>query len=157
MVRAKRVASIFEGYALSGFDFPVRPFLTVRRSFEEPVKELNRAIGLSDSAACGRALENLDLLLRSQAFWLFCFGLEHAFKTDSLTGGATDSEKLSSVIDRKIARMETMVFSGISSKNAESERFRAYADWLERFRKLSSAEKFGELVLALESVRKSIG
>lgn len=111
VVLAERVLKILEGYVLSGLDFPVRPFSAVRKSFEPRLAELRKAIGGSDGTSCRKALEKLDLLLRAQAFWLFCFGLEHAFKTDSLTEGATDAEKLSVVVDRKIARIEAMVFS----------------------------------------------
>lgn len=67
-------------------------------------------MGHGDSAEVSHALRNLDCLLRSQAFWLFCFGTEHAFKTDSVMDGVRGSEKLSTVVDRKLARIESMVF-----------------------------------------------
>lgn len=76
--------SALKSYSVTDSDFPVRPFASIRATFANARAQLEEAKTSANSEKCAQALENLDYLVRAQAFWLFCFGLEHDFKTDSL-------------------------------------------------------------------------
>jgi len=62
-----------KGYEITDNDFPVRPFSSIRATFRNAKKEMEAAKSDGNSERSSEALRNLDYLVRSQAFWLFCF------------------------------------------------------------------------------------
>ncbi|MFB0965240.1 MAG: hypothetical protein QMC36_06200, partial [Patescibacteria group bacterium] len=84
IAKVSAAISALRSYSVTDSDFPVRPFASIRATFSKARIQLEEAKASESSDSCAQALENLDYLVRAQAFWLFCFGLEHDFKTDSL-------------------------------------------------------------------------
>lgn len=152
--RALDITTVLKSYALTGMDFPVRPFSGIRTTFELARKRLYECLPNPDPKDCLSAISHVDRLMRAQAFWLFCIGLEHAFKTDSVMEGSADSEKLSTVVERRIARIESMVFSGLDTEAAVSPRFTKYAELIKEFRALAETCDYDGLVRRLKDIRK---
>ncbi|MDQ1344219.1 MAG: hypothetical protein QG650_939 [Patescibacteria group bacterium] len=154
--RAGMILRLFESYSLTASDFPVRPFTVIRTSFDPVVQELRKACEKGDEISSSMAIRRVDYLLRAQSFFLFCYGLEHSLKTDSIMDGASDSEKLSVIIHEKFSRIESMVFHDLDIVPAMSPRFLQYGDWIREMRALNDEGKIGELVEKLEAIRSTV-
>ncbi|MFZ3232341.1 MAG: hypothetical protein WA194_02210 [Patescibacteria group bacterium] len=61
------------GYEMTDGDFPVRPFSSIRATFRNAKERMESAKSNGSAERSAEALRNLDYLVRSQAFWLFCF------------------------------------------------------------------------------------
>lgn len=145
---------LLDSYRLSDTGFHVRPFSIVRTGLSDRETELAERLSAGDVSGVTAVLEKIGILLRAQAFLLFRYGLEHSFKTDSLVEGGASPEKLSEILDRKFAKIESMVFSGLPDSVAKKGAFRRFADVLEELRVRNASGNFEGISAFLEEMRK---
>lgn len=73
LAKVSSALTVLKSYSTMDSAFPVRPFSSIRATFADSRKELELAKSAGNEEECSKALRNLDYLLRSQAYWLFCF------------------------------------------------------------------------------------
>lgn len=73
MEGVRRASRTLKAYELSAGVFPVKPFSSLRTSLGSASGKIASSLADGNPDSARSALRDLDCLLRSQAFWLFCF------------------------------------------------------------------------------------